>query len=123
MPQVDRRVVKERAARLREAGAAALTRHLDAWVGQEAVGIVERDDFARLPDFTGVVIEGREASPPPLRGRFGRGRTQEEAQTAPARVDLLAPHPQPPPRKAAGAKSLRLRFTAHDGAHLIGVAA
>ena len=56
MPQVERRVVKERAARLRTAGAAALVRHLDAWVGREAVGVVEREGFARLPDFTAVQL-------------------------------------------------------------------
>jgi threonylcarbamoyladenosine tRNA methylthiotransferase MtaB len=81
MPQVDRRVVKERAARLREIGAAALARHLRAWVGREATGIVERDGFARLPDFTPVHFNG------------------------------------------GGEGFQRLHFTAHDGAHLIGVAA
>lgn len=82
MPQVDRRVVKERAAQLREAGAAALARHLQSWVGREADALVEREGFARLPDFTSVHIDG------PM-----------QTQTA------------------------RLRFTAHDGAHLIGAAA
>ena len=43
MPQLDRRVVKQRAARLREAGDAALARHLDAWVGREARALMERD--------------------------------------------------------------------------------
>ncbi|MGD9814085.1 MAG: tRNA (N(6)-L-threonylcarbamoyladenosine(37)-C(2))-methylthiotransferase MtaB [Hyphomonadaceae bacterium] len=58
MPQVDRAIVKERAARLRVAGAAALTRHLNAWIGREAVGVIERDGFARLSDFTPVQFEG-----------------------------------------------------------------
>lgn len=82
MPQLDRRVVKERAARLREAGAAALKRHLDAWVGREADAILEREGHARLPDFTPVRLN-----------------------------DVFS-----------GA-SRRLRFTHHDSAHLIGVAA
>jgi threonylcarbamoyladenosine tRNA methylthiotransferase MtaB len=56
MPQVDRHVVKERAARLRETAAAALARHLSGWVGREEVALVEREDFARLPDFTSVRI-------------------------------------------------------------------
>ncbi|MEZ5960803.1 MAG: tRNA (N(6)-L-threonylcarbamoyladenosine(37)-C(2))-methylthiotransferase MtaB [Hyphomonadaceae bacterium] len=81
MPQVDRRIVKERAARLREAGAAALTRHLNGWVGREETGVIEREGFARLPDFTPVQFAG------------------------------------------AGAGFQRLRFTAHDGQHLIGAAA
>jgi threonylcarbamoyladenosine tRNA methylthiotransferase MtaB len=81
MPQVDRRVVKERAAKLREVGTAALNRHLDAWVGREETGVIERDGFARLPDFTPV--------------RFNGG----------------------------GEGFQRLRFTAHDGQHLIGAAA
>jgi threonylcarbamoyladenosine tRNA methylthiotransferase MtaB len=95
MPQVDRRVVKERAARLREAGAAALTRHLDSWVGREATALVERAGFARLPDFTGVLY-GSQAS---------------------------RPHAAAPAGEDAGGPYLRLRFTAHDGAHLIGAAA
>jgi threonylcarbamoyladenosine tRNA methylthiotransferase MtaB len=52
MPQVDRAVIKQRAARLREAGEAALRRHLDAWVGKEANVLVEREGFARLADFS-----------------------------------------------------------------------
>ncbi len=120
MPQVDRRVVKQRAARLRQAGAAALKRHLDAWVGREATGLVEREGFVRLPDFTGVMIEERGKSPPPLRGRVGSGGVQDETPA----LDVTAPHPQPPPHKGAGAAAmLRLRFTHHDGAHLIGVPA
>jgi threonylcarbamoyladenosine tRNA methylthiotransferase MtaB len=81
MPQVDRRIVKERSARLREAGAAALARHLESWIGREATGVIERNGFVRLPDFT------------------------------PARFD------------GGGEGFQRLRFTHHDGAHLIGVAA
>lgn len=82
MPQLGRALIKERAARLRDAGAAALTRHLGQWVGREADGLVERDGFARLPDFTAVRFEG-----------------------------------------ASGQAFQRLRFSDHDGAHLIGVAA
>jgi threonylcarbamoyladenosine tRNA methylthiotransferase MtaB len=81
MPQVERRVVKERAARLRAAGAVALARHLDQWVGRAAIGVVERDGFARLPDFTPALFDG----------------------------------------SASGFQ--RLRFTGHDGVHLIGQAA
>jgi threonylcarbamoyladenosine tRNA methylthiotransferase MtaB len=58
MPQLDRGLVKERARRLREAGAAALKRHLDAWVGREARAVVEREGFARLPDFTPIRFAG-----------------------------------------------------------------
>jgi len=97
MPQVDRRVVKERAARLRDAGAAALARHLNAWVGREEIAVIEREGFARLPDFTPVHYGARASSP-----------------AAPATIhageDGRAPYQ-------------RLRFTAHDGAHLIGAAA
>ena len=58
MPQHDRALVKARAAKLRDAGAAAMARHLDRWVGREADALVERDGFARLPDFTPVLISG-----------------------------------------------------------------
>ncbi len=58
MPQLDRRLIKERAARLRDIASTALTRHLDAWIGREAVVVIERQGFARLPDFTPVRFEG-----------------------------------------------------------------
>ncbi len=95
MPQVDRALVKARAARLRGAGAAALTQHLDAWVGREADALVERDGFARLPDFTSV----RYGPPAP----------------SPASTDAS--------RRDAGGPYRRLRFTHHDSTHLLGVAA
>jgi threonylcarbamoyladenosine tRNA methylthiotransferase MtaB len=115
MPQVDRRQVKERGARLRAAGAGALARHLDCWVGREASALLEREGFARLPDFTGVLIseqsEGSAASEP--------AGDKDLDITAP-RHDPSAP-PCPSPRQAG--TTARLRFTAHDGAHLIGQAA
>ena len=68
MPPVDREVVKTRAARLRAAGTAALTRHLDAQTGKTLRFLVERGDNARAADFTlarapgltaGAMIEAR----------------------------------------------------------------
>ncbi|PZO49015.1 MAG: tRNA (N(6)-L-threonylcarbamoyladenosine(37)-C(2))-methylthiotransferase MtaB [Alphaproteobacteria bacterium] len=92
MPQVDRVVIKQRAARLREAGERALRRHLDAWVGKEANVLVEREGFARLSDFSTV--------------QYGPPASRRHAP-APAGED-------------AGGPYQRLRFTHHDGAHLIG---
>jgi len=83
MPQLDKALIKERAARLRGKGDEALSRHLARWVGRQAEALIEREDFARLPDFTGVALAA------PL----------QPGQSTP------------------------LRFTAHDGANLIGVAA
>ncbi|MEM0985299.1 MAG: tRNA (N(6)-L-threonylcarbamoyladenosine(37)-C(2))-methylthiotransferase MtaB [Pseudomonadota bacterium] len=57
MPQVDKRVIKARAARLRETGQGALLRHLDKWIGQTAEALVEQGEGARLPDFTPVTVE------------------------------------------------------------------
>jgi threonylcarbamoyladenosine tRNA methylthiotransferase MtaB len=56
MPQHPPALVKERAANLRAKGEEALRRHLDSWIGRESTALVERPDFARLPDFTGVRI-------------------------------------------------------------------
>jgi threonylcarbamoyladenosine tRNA methylthiotransferase MtaB len=114
MPQVDRRVVKERAARLREASAAVLKRHLDGWVGRQEMALLEREGFARLPDFTPVQLPFSLAE----KGLADEGRSNSQAPD-----QLNAPHPLPPRRKGEGAAHLRLRFTAHDGARLIGVAA
>lgn len=94
MPQLDRRLIKERAATLRDAASTALTRHLDAWIGRQAVAVIEREGFARLPDFSAV--QYGPPAPSPAGGGAGR--------------------------RGAGGPYIRLRFTSHDGQHLIGVA-
>jgi len=58
MPQVDRAVIKARAERLREAGGAALARHLDRHVGRTIDGLVERKGRARAPDYTEIAFAG-----------------------------------------------------------------
>jgi threonylcarbamoyladenosine tRNA methylthiotransferase MtaB len=52
MPQVASHVAKERAARLRAQGEAALARHLAAQVGKRLRLLVERGGLARAADFT-----------------------------------------------------------------------
>ncbi len=54
MPQVDRTTVKERARRLRQKGAAALARHLEAEVGRSRRVLVESRDSGRTEHFTSV---------------------------------------------------------------------
>ena len=54
MPQLDRRLVKDRAARLREAADAALERHLASHIGKERRVLVEAGGHGRLADFTQV---------------------------------------------------------------------
>ena len=58
MPQVAREVVKDRAARLRMAGDAALVRHLDRQVGRRVEALVERAGRARAADFTEIAFDG-----------------------------------------------------------------
>ena len=121
MPQLERRTIKERAAELREVGATALNRHLNAWVGREATALIERAGLARLPDFTSVRISpsSREEGA----GGWGEAQPLEDLDiTAPrsSSKDLASPHPPPPPLAGRG---MKLRFTAHDGQHLIGAAA
>ncbi|MDX1294264.1 MAG: tRNA (N(6)-L-threonylcarbamoyladenosine(37)-C(2))-methylthiotransferase MtaB [Hyphomonas sp.] len=57
MPQLDKALIKDRAARLREVGAAALARHLAKYEGKTVEALVERGLSARLPDFTPVRFE------------------------------------------------------------------
>ena len=61
MPQLQRPVIKERAARLRAAGEAALARHLERQVGRTITGLVERSGVARAEDFTEIVFTGEAA--------------------------------------------------------------
>ncbi len=57
MPQVDRRVVKARAARLRAAGDAAHARHLSAMVGSVQRILVEREGLGRTEGFALAAID------------------------------------------------------------------
>jgi threonylcarbamoyladenosine tRNA methylthiotransferase MtaB len=58
MPHVPRALVRERAARLREAGAAALARALAARVGTTARVLVEQDGFGRSEHYAPVRVIG-----------------------------------------------------------------
>ena len=58
MPQIDRGLVKERAARLRAAGDEAHRRHLARLVGTRQAVLVERDGIGRTEDFTISAIAG-----------------------------------------------------------------
>ncbi len=52
MPQLDRRLVKERAARLRAEGERAFARHLDAEIGRDRMVLVETGPDGRTEQFT-----------------------------------------------------------------------
>ena len=56
MPQVARAVVKERAARLRDKGAVALSRFLAAQAGAEVEVLMERNGLGRTPQFVEVCV-------------------------------------------------------------------
>ncbi len=58
MPQLERGLIKQRAARLREAGDKALIRHLSAQVGRQLQGLVERPGTARAEDFSEIHFDG-----------------------------------------------------------------
>jgi len=58
MPQHPVELVRARARRLRAAGEAALTRHLDRQIGRRLVALVERAGRARAENFTEVAFDG-----------------------------------------------------------------
>jgi threonylcarbamoyladenosine tRNA methylthiotransferase MtaB len=62
MPQVARETIKDRARRLRERGAQALARHLDAEIGMTRRVLTEAHDFGRTEQFTKVKL-ARPAEP------------------------------------------------------------
>jgi threonylcarbamoyladenosine tRNA methylthiotransferase MtaB len=62
MPQLDRRVVKKRAQRLRAHGALALRGHLEAEVGAWRRVLLESDSFGRTEHFTPVKVSHAGAS-------------------------------------------------------------
>jgi threonylcarbamoyladenosine tRNA methylthiotransferase MtaB len=61
MPQVARDIVKQRAARLREQGKAALASYLTSQVAQETQVLMERGDIGRTPQFAEVEVAGSAA--------------------------------------------------------------
>ena len=58
MPPVPKAEVRERAARLRAVGEAALARHLASQAGRELQGLVERPGLARAEDFSEIAFSG-----------------------------------------------------------------
>ncbi|MBM3506619.1 MAG: tRNA (N(6)-L-threonylcarbamoyladenosine(37)-C(2))-methylthiotransferase MtaB [Alphaproteobacteria bacterium] len=62
MPQVPVRLRKERAARLRAAGDAALAAHLDKQVGRRVRVLVETDNEGRAEDYARVSLDGTASS-------------------------------------------------------------
>ncbi|MDE1968987.1 MAG: tRNA (N(6)-L-threonylcarbamoyladenosine(37)-C(2))-methylthiotransferase MtaB [Alphaproteobacteria bacterium] len=58
MPQLPKALVRERAARLRAAGAAALKRALRARVGTEAQVLIEQPGFGRSEHYAPVALDG-----------------------------------------------------------------
>jgi threonylcarbamoyladenosine tRNA methylthiotransferase MtaB len=62
MPQIARALVKERAARLRQEGARALSRFLAAQAGSEVEVLMERDGLGRTRQFAEVCVAA--ANPP-----------------------------------------------------------
>jgi threonylcarbamoyladenosine tRNA methylthiotransferase MtaB len=74
MPQVDRTLVKERAARLRAKGAERLAQRLTAMIGREETILVEKPGFGRTPCFAPVSFEGEFVA-----GSFARMRLTASA--------------------------------------------
>jgi threonylcarbamoyladenosine tRNA methylthiotransferase MtaB len=81
MPQLDRTLVKERAARLREKGAAAFARHLAAETGATRRILVETNGIGRTEHFTLAEIGGAPGSIVTARitGRSARALIAEAA--------------------------------------------
>ena len=57
MPQLPKSLRKERAARLREIGAAAHRRFLQSQVGREVEVLMERNGLGRAPNFAAVATD------------------------------------------------------------------
>ena len=82
MPQLEKSVVKDRAARLRAAGQRALVKHLDAHTGSETQVLIERETQGRLPDFTPVefIAPAGEAGRPVRARIIGHDETRLKAE-------------------------------------------
>lgn len=63
MPQVEKRTIKERAARLREKANARLTYYYDRQVGQSTDVLMEQDNMGRTPQYAQVLFPAGMARP------------------------------------------------------------
>lgn len=81
MPQLEKNMIKDRAARLRAAGQTALVKHLESHIGDEKEVLVERDQMGRLADFTPVLLDHDSAEAGrPIRARIiGHDNTRLKA--------------------------------------------
>ena len=70
MPQLPRALAKERAARLRAKGEAALTRHFTGLIGRETELLVEKPGVGRTPCFAPVHFAPNSAPAPFVRARI-----------------------------------------------------
>ncbi|MCB8829533.1 hypothetical protein LJD47_31450, partial [Escherichia coli] len=77
MPQVNRQIVKTRAARLRAAGNAAYRSHLDGLVGTNQRILIEREGLGRTEGFTLVGLNG--GAPGEIIERSISGHDNEQA--------------------------------------------
>ncbi|OCO99718.1 MULTISPECIES: tRNA (N(6)-L-threonylcarbamoyladenosine(37)-C(2))-methylthiotransferase MtaB [unclassified Ensifer] len=87
MPQLDRSLVKDRAARLRAVGATLYARHLDGMVGSEQTILVENNGLAHTQNFTLVDAAGlkpRALVPVLITGHNGKHLTMQVKQMAAA---------------------------------------
>lgn len=87
MPQLDRLLVKERAARLRAKGAELYAAHLDRMVGRDERILVERNGLAHTENFTLVDaagLEPRSLIEVAITGHNGKHLTMQRKQMAAA---------------------------------------
>jgi len=87
MPQLDRALVKDRAARLRATGAALYARHLEGMVGSAQTLLVENNGLAHTENFTLVDAAGlkpRALVPVTITGHNGKHLTMQVKQMAAA---------------------------------------
>ncbi|MDP9589166.1 UNVERIFIED_ORG: threonylcarbamoyladenosine tRNA methylthiotransferase MtaB [Shinella zoogloeoides] len=80
MPQLDRALVKERAARLRETGKRLAEAHLVSMIGREEMILVENNGLAHTENFTLVDAAGlkpRDLVPVTITGHNGKHLTME----------------------------------------------
>lgn len=87
MPQLDRALVKDRAARLRMKGAELYASHLDRMIGSEQTILVEMNGLAHTENFTPVDaagLEPRSLTTVAITGHNGKHLTMRPKQMAAA---------------------------------------
>ncbi|MEO1536089.1 MAG: tRNA (N(6)-L-threonylcarbamoyladenosine(37)-C(2))-methylthiotransferase MtaB [Pseudomonadota bacterium] len=108
MPQVNGAAIKDRAARLRAAGEAAVARHLSQQAGRTVTVLTERADMGRAEDFSEIHLDAPQPEGALIATRI-TGRTRGQLRGTPLHLFENTQTSPPAAAQPGGARALHQR--------------